>query len=133
MWDIGVWSKAGIPIHPTGVLWDSCQDSGLGSPFLEPYCPQTNPSDLALCLYRKSSSPNWSTVDSIQQVKMSFYPSVFRFPCSIMRGPSPFHEKHPHTVMPPPPNFTVGTTHAGRYRSPGIRHTQTLPLDHHMV
>jgi hypothetical protein len=35
--------------------------------------------------------------------------------------------------MPPPPNFTVGTTHAGRYRSPGIRHTQTLPSDRHMV
>jgi hypothetical protein len=35
--------------------------------------------------------------------------------------------------MPPPPNVTVGTTHAGRYRSPGIRHTQTLPSDRHMV
>jgi hypothetical protein len=47
------------------------------------------------------------------------------FPCNIMRGPSPFHEKHPNTVMPPPPNFTVVTTHAGRYRSSGIRHTDT--------
>jgi hypothetical protein len=28
--------------------------------------------------------------------------------------------------MTPPPNFTVGTTHAGRY-SPGIHHAQTLP------
>jgi hypothetical protein len=35
--------------------------------------------------------------------------------------------------MPSPPNFTVGTTHASRYRSPGIRHTQTLPSDRHMV
>jgi hypothetical protein len=41
---IGVWSKVSILIHPTGVLWDSGQDSGLGSPFLEPYRPQTIPS-----------------------------------------------------------------------------------------
>jgi hypothetical protein len=65
----------------------------------------------------------------MQSVKMCLHPSTYIFPCSIMRGPSPFHEKHPHTVMPPPPNFTVGTTHAGRYCSPGIHHTQTLPLD----
>jgi hypothetical protein len=86
------------------------------------------------CWYRQSSSPNWSsTVDSTQRVRMSLYPSVFRFPCSIARGPSPFNKKHPHTLMPPPPNFTVGTTYAGRYRSPGIRHTQTLPSNRHMV
>jgi hypothetical protein len=48
MWGIGVWSKVGILIHPTGVLWDSGQDSGLGSPFLEPYCPQTIPSQTLL-------------------------------------------------------------------------------------
>jgi hypothetical protein len=47
--------------------------------------------------------------------------------------PCPFHEKHPHAVMLPPPNFTVGTTNAGRYYSAGIRHTQTLPSDCHMV
>jgi hypothetical protein len=65
--------------------------------------------------------------------QMSVYPSAFRFPCGITRGPSPFHEKHPHTLMPLPPNFTVGTTHAGRFRSPGIRYTQTLPSDRRMV
>jgi hypothetical protein len=55
---------------------------------------------------------------------LSLYPSAFRFPYSIRRGPSPFHEKHPNILMPLPPNFTVGTkTHAGRYRSPGICHT----------
>jgi hypothetical protein len=40
MWGVGVCSKVGILIHPTGVLWDSGQDSWLVSPFLEPYCPQ---------------------------------------------------------------------------------------------
>jgi hypothetical protein len=96
--------------------------------------------DLALwqgivsCWYRQLSSPNWSsTVDSLQRIRISLYTSVFRIPCSITRGPSPLHEKHPHTVMPPPPNFAAGTTHAGRYRSPGIRHAQTLPWDRHMV
>jgi hypothetical protein len=69
----------------------------------------------------------------MQQVRMSFYPSVLRFPHSITRGPSPFHEKHPHTVMPPPPNLIVGATRAGRCHSPGIHHTQTLPSDCHMV
>jgi hypothetical protein len=85
------------------------------------------------CWYRHLSLPKWSsTIDSMQWVKRSLYPSEFRFSCSIMRGPSPFHEKHPHTVMPPP-NYTVGTTHAGRYRSPGIRRIQTLPSDCYMV
>jgi hypothetical protein len=85
------------------------------------------------CWYRQST-PNWSsTIDSRQQVKMFLYPSAFRFPCSITRGPSPFHEKHPHSVMPPPPNFTVGTTHVGRYRSPCIHHAQTLLSGRHVV
>jgi hypothetical protein len=48
--DVGraVWSKVGVLIHPTGVLWDSGQDSGLASSFLEPYCPQTIPSQTLL-------------------------------------------------------------------------------------
>jgi hypothetical protein len=41
MWGVGVWSEADVLIHPTDVLWDSGQDFGLGSPFLEPYYPQT--------------------------------------------------------------------------------------------
>jgi hypothetical protein len=48
MWGVGVWSEVGVLIHPTCVLWDSGQDSGLGSPFLEPYCPQTIPSHTLL-------------------------------------------------------------------------------------
>jgi hypothetical protein len=53
---------------------------------------------------------------------------VFIFPCSITRGPTLFHEKHPHALMSRPPNFT-----AGRCNSPGVRHTQTLPSGGHMV
>jgi hypothetical protein len=48
MWGVGVWSEVGVLIHPAGVLWDSGQDSGLGSPFLEPYFPQIIPSQTFL-------------------------------------------------------------------------------------
>jgi hypothetical protein len=48
MFAVGVWSEVGIQIHPTGVLWDSGQDSVLGILFLEPYCPQTIPSQTLL-------------------------------------------------------------------------------------
>jgi hypothetical protein len=44
MGGIGVWSKVGNLIHPTDVLRNSGQDSGLPSPFLKYYCPQTIPS-----------------------------------------------------------------------------------------
>jgi hypothetical protein len=44
MWSIGVVSEVSNLIHPTGVLWDSGQDSGLASLFLEHYCPQAIPS-----------------------------------------------------------------------------------------
>jgi hypothetical protein len=48
MRDVGVCSEVGILIHPTGVLWDSGRNSGLPSPFLETYCPQTIPSQTLL-------------------------------------------------------------------------------------
>jgi hypothetical protein len=38
MWGVGVWSQVCVLIHPTGVIWDSGEDFGLGSPFLELYC-----------------------------------------------------------------------------------------------
>lgn len=46
MWGVGVCSEVGVLIHPTDILWDSDQDSGLGNPFLEPCCPQTIPSQI---------------------------------------------------------------------------------------
>ena len=36
-------------------------------------------------------------------------------------------EKQPQTIIPPTPNFTVGTTLAGRYYSPVICQTQIQP------
>jgi hypothetical protein len=48
--DVGivVWIEVGVLTHSTGVRWDSGQDSGLASPFLERYCPQTIPSQTLL-------------------------------------------------------------------------------------
>ena len=37
--------------------------------------------------------------------------------------------KHPHTITPPPPCFTVGTIHAENIRSPTLRLTKTRRLE----
>ena len=37
---------------------------------------------------------------------------VLRFPFTGTEGPSPNHEKQPQAIIPPPPNFTVGTMHS---------------------
>ncbi|KAK6297583.1 hypothetical protein J4Q44_G00321660 [Coregonus suidteri] len=42
------------------------------------------------------------------------YAVAFRFPFTGTKGPSPNQEKQPQTIIPPPPNFTVGTMHWGR-------------------
>lgn len=40
--------------------------------------------------------------------KMSTYPSLVRMPSIRWIGPTPFHEKQPHTLTEPPPCFTTG-------------------------
>ena len=49
------------------------------------------------------------------------------FPSLELRG-QPL-KKQLHSIIPPPPNCTVGTMQSGRYHSPGIRQTQTLTSD----
>ena len=39
---------------------------------------------------------------------------ALRFPFTGTKGPSPSHEKHTHTIFPPPLNFSVGTMHSDR-------------------
>uniref|UniRef100_A0AAR2KV08 Uncharacterized protein n=1 Tax=Pygocentrus nattereri TaxID=42514 RepID=A0AAR2KV08_PYGNA len=36
------------------------------------------------------------------------------------------------TMIPPPPNFTLGTMQSDKYCSPGNRQTQTRPMDFQM-
>ena len=92
--------------------------------------------DLALCTgaqscwNRKRPSPNCShKVGSMKLSKMSWYAEALRVPFTGTKGPSPTPEKQPHTIIPPPPNFTLGTMQSGKYRSPGNRQTQIRPLD----
>ncbi|KAJ8887680.1 hypothetical protein PR048_013898 [Dryococelus australis] len=57
---------------------------------------------------------------------------VFDVPRKETRGSNPLQEKREHSVTLLPLNFTIDTIQAGRCRSPGIRHTHTLPLDRRM-
>ena len=88
--------------------------------------------DLALCTgaqscwNRKRPSPNYfHKVGSMKLSKISWYAEAFRVPLTGTKGPSPAPEKQPHTIIPPPPNFTLGTMQSNKYRSPGNRQTQT--------
>ena len=98
--------------------------------------------DLALCTCaqscwnRKGPSPSCShEVWSMELSKISLYAEAFRVPFTGTKGPRPAPEKLPHTVIPPPPNFTLGTMQSDKYRSPGNRQTQTPsdPSDRQMV
>uniref|UniRef100_A0AAR2M0I6 non-specific serine/threonine protein kinase n=1 Tax=Pygocentrus nattereri TaxID=42514 RepID=A0AAR2M0I6_PYGNA len=47
--------------------------------------------------------------------------SALGVPFTGTKGPSPTPEKQPHTIIPPPPNSTLGTMQSDKYRSPGKR------------
>ena len=77
--------------------------------------------DLALstgalsCWNRKGPSPNCChKVGSTELSRMSLYDVVLRFHFTGTKGPSPNNEKQPQTIIPPPPNFAVGTMLWGR-------------------
>jgi hypothetical protein len=42
------------------------------------------------------------------------YEVALRFTFTTTKGPNPNHEKQPKIIIPPPPNFAVGTMHWGR-------------------
>jgi hypothetical protein len=76
MWGVGVWSEVDILIQPTGVLLDSGQDSGLTSPFLERYWPQTIPYQTLIygrehCHSDTIITELVFTVESMQRVRKS--------------------------------------------------------------
>ena len=93
--------------------------------------------DLALCSgaqscwKRKGPAPNCShKVGSMELSKMSWYAEAFRVPFTGTKGPSPAPEKQPHTIIPPPPNFTLGPVRPVPF-SYNLQ-TQTLPSDYQM-
>ena len=51
----------------------------------------------------------------------------FCLPSTLVRKPTPFALMHPHTMIPPPPCFTVGWTQSSINSSPAILLTYTLP------
>ena len=74
--------------------------------------------DLALrtgalsCWNLKGPSPNCChKVGNTESSRMPLYAVASRFPFTETKGPSPNHEKQPQTIIPPPPNVTVGTMH----------------------
>ena len=82
------------------------------------------------CWNRKGSSPNcFHKVGSIKLSKNSWYAEAFRVPITGTKGPSPAPEKQPHTIIPPPSNFTLGILQSDKYRSPGNRKTQNCQSD----
>jgi hypothetical protein len=96
--------------------------------------------DLALCKgalscwNRKGPYSNCCRKFGITELSgRSFYALVLRCPFSGTKGPSTNHEKQPHAIFPPPPNFRVGTMHSGWLRSPGIFQTQINLSDCQMV
>jgi len=75
--------------------------------------------------------PQTHKVGSMKLTNLSWYSEALRVPFTGIKGPSPTSpsEKQPHTIIPPPPNFTLGTMKSGSYRFPGNRQTQTHPSD----
>ena len=47
--------------------------------------------------------------------EISWYAEAFRVPFTGAKGPSPAPEKQSHTIIPPPPNFTLGTMQSDKY------------------
>ena len=85
------------------------------------------------CWNRKGPSSNCShKVGSMELSNMSWYAEAFRLPFTGTKGSSPAPEKQPHSIIPPPPNFTLGTMQSDKYCFLGNLQTQTYPSDWQM-
>ncbi|KAI4884676.1 hypothetical protein NFI96_030823 [Prochilodus magdalenae] len=85
------------------------------------------------CWNRKGPSPNCPhRVGSMERSRVSWSAEALRVPLTGNKGRSLTPEHHPHTIIPPPPNFTLSTVQSDQYRSPGDSQTQTGPLDRQM-
>ncbi|GFW37764.1 hypothetical protein TNCV_4629691 [Trichonephila clavipes] len=120
-------------IRPKGVLWDLDRDSEkaslvLNTHFVKPrLCKPLCVNGAVILLEEKWAFPeilplSWEC--SIAY-RMSTYISEFMFPIPGKNEPKSNHEKHPHTIMLPPPNLTVSPMQSLKKRSSGIRQTKT--------
>ncbi len=68
-----------------------------------------------------------STLEKVSS-RISLYLAAFIFPSIATSRPVPAAEKHPHSMMLPPPCFTVGTVLDRWWAVPGFLHTYRLEL-----
>jgi len=122
MLDEKTWLAVSALIHPKGVPLGCGQDS----PVKFFHTKLAHP-----CLYGLWCAVmlEQEGVGSMKLSKISWYAEAFRVPFTGTQGPSPAPEKQPHTIILPPPNFTLGTMQSNKYCSPGNRQTQTRPSD----
>ncbi|KAI4881358.1 hypothetical protein NFI96_005816 [Prochilodus magdalenae] len=85
----------------------------------------------ALALIRpKGVPPGPHKVGSMKWSRVSWSAEALRVPFTGTKGRSLTPEQQPpHTIIPPPPNLTLGTVQSDKYRSPGNHQTQTPPSD----
>jgi hypothetical protein len=77
------------------------------------YGPHSVPRGIVM-LKQERAFPNFChKVGSTESSRMSLFAVALTFPFTGTKGPSPNHEKQPQTIIPPPPNFTIGTMHWG--------------------
>ncbi|KAI4895799.1 hypothetical protein NFI96_004488 [Prochilodus magdalenae] len=64
----------------------------------------------AVMLEQEGAVPKLShKVGSMEWSRVSWSAEALRVPLTGTKGRSPTPEHHPHTIIPPPPNFTLGT------------------------
>ena len=121
--------RSGVPIHPKVVWFGWGQGSAQASQVLSPRSRQsasvrmTSLCARGHCHAEAGKGKNCFYKDgSTESSRMLFYAVSLRFPFTGTKGARTM-EKQPQTIIPPPPNFIVGTMHSGRSHSPGIRHT----------
>ncbi len=78
---------------------------------------------LAVCL----GSLSWALWRRFSS-RIFLYLAAFIFPSIATSRPVPAAEKHPHSMMLPPPCFTVGTVLDRWWAVPGFLHTYRLEL-----
>ena len=128
MLDGKTWLSVAALIYPKGVstMWRSGLCAGLSSSstpnsFIHVFM------DLPLCTGAQSCCSH--KVGSVELSNISWYAEASRVPFTGTKGPGPAPEKQPHTIIPPPPNFTLGTMQSDKYCSPVNCQTQTRPSD----